>query len=269
MKRSILITGSTDGIGFATAEMFVTQGHDVLLHGRSAEKLEAAQNMLSAKLCGGQLEVFQADLSNLDNVERLADEVRSRQSTLDVLVNNAGVFHTPSTSTPDGYDIRFMVNTFAPYLLTQKLLQSMSPDGRVVNLSSAAQSPVNIQALLGKESIAEDFTAYAQSKLALTMWSRHLASRLDANNPAVIAVNPGSMLGSKMVKDAFGVAGGDLGIGADVLVRASLSEEFDGANGLYFDNDSRQFASPHPDALNEGKTLEVVQAINSILTGRI
>jgi NAD(P)-dependent dehydrogenase (short-subunit alcohol dehydrogenase family) len=81
-----------------------------------------------------------------------------------------------------------------------------------------------------------DGTAYAQSKLAITMWSRSMALSLKDDGPAIIAVNPRSMLGSKMVKQAYGLAD-DLRIGAEILCRAALSDEFAAASGQYFDND--------------------------------
>ncbi len=107
--------------------------------------------------------------------------------------------------------------------------------------------------------------AYAQSKLAITMWSCHMAMELKENGPAIIAVNPASMLGSKMVKEAYGVAGGDLSIGADILCRAALSDEFAGASGKYFDNDTGRFASPHPDALDAEKNAALVGTIEAWL----
>ncbi len=97
------------------------------------------------------------------------------------------------------------------------------------------------------------------------MWSRSLALALKDDGPAIIAVNPGSMLGSKMVKEAFGVAGGDIRIGAEILCRAALADEFAGASGQYFDNDSRQFAPPHPDALDARKCAEIVRIIETVL----
>jgi hypothetical protein len=103
------------------------------------------------------------------------------------------------------------------------------------------------------------------SKLALTMWSRFLGLALEGKGPAIIAVNPASMLGSKMVKEAYGVTGGDLGIGADILCRAALSDEFSDATGKYFDNDRGIFASPHPDALDDSLTAEIVRLIEDIL----
>ena len=97
------------------------------------------------------------------------------------------------------------------------------------------------------------------------MWSRHLALSFGHKGPVVVAVNPGSMLGSKMVKEGFGVDGGDIRIGADILVRAALSEEFESANGQYYDNDAKRFAEPHPDALDANKSEAVVRAIEGVL----
>jgi len=77
------------------------------------------------------------------------------------------------------------------------------------------------------------------------------------------------MLGSKMVTEGFGVAGGDIQIGGDILTRAALAVEFAAASGLYFDNDSGQFASPHPDALNPQKSEEIVHALETILAGEL
>lgn len=265
MQKTILITGSTDGIGLETAKLLVSNGHNVLLHGRNPAKLAEAGKALSALGNGGTVETYVADLSRMKDVEALAIAVASQHENLDVLVNNAGVYQAPDTVTADGLDIRFAVNTIAPYLLTQRLVSLLGPSGRVINLSSAAQSPVNPEALAGKASLS-DGAAYAQSKLALTMWSRDMALSLASDGPAIIAVNPGSMLGSKMVKEAFGVAGGELGIGADILTRAALTDEFAVSTGLYFDNDSGRFASPHPDALDPRKSREIVSVIQTILS---
>jgi len=264
MQQNILITGATDGIGLETAKMLVPQGHHVLLHGRNPAKLEATEKALSAIPGGGGVESYVADLSRMDEVEVLARAITEKHSSLDVLINNAGVFKTPDPLTPDGLDVRFAVNTIAPYLLTKRLLPLLEGSGRVVNLSSAAQAPVDPEALAGRIRPA-DIEAYAQSKLALTMWSRNLALELEDRGPAVIAVNPGSLLGTKMVKEGFGTAGKGIRIGADVLSRAALSDEFADASGRYFDNDSGRIARPHPDALDPQKCREIVRVIETVL----
>ncbi len=264
MEKTILITGSTDGIGLETAKILTSMGHHVLLHGRNPEKLEKVQKMLFELKGGGRSEIYVADLSLMDNVEELAKTVAQKHSKLDVLINNAGVYNAPNLVTEDGLDIRFAVNTIAPYLLTQRLLSLLGTSGRVINVSSAAQSIVQVEALAGRVKLG-DGAAYAQSKLALTMWSRSLALSLKDRGPIIIAINPGSILGSKMVKQALGVTGRDIRIGAEILTRAALTDEFKTASGMYFDNDSGQFASPHPDALDTGKCQEIVRVIDTVL----
>ncbi len=263
MQKTILITGSTDGIGLETAKMLFALGHHVLLHGRNTAKLEEAEKTLSALPGDGRVESYVADLALMADVEALATAVAEKHNRLDVLINNAGIY-APGSITRDGLDVRFAVNTIAPYVLTRRLLPLLGPTGRVVNVSSAAQSPVDGKALAGHGRLP-DGAAYAQSKLALTMWSHSLALTLKDNGPAIIAVNPGSMLGSKMVKVAFGVAGGDIGIGADLLSRAALDDEFAAATGRYFDNDTGRFAPPHPDALDPRKGDEIVRVIETVL----
>lgn len=266
MGKTILITGSTDGIGLEAAKMLVSAGHTVLLHGRNPAKLEEAEKALSALPGDGCVESYVADLSRLDDVEALAKAVAEKHSKLDVLINNAGVFKTADPVTPDGMDVRFVVNTIAPYLLTRRLLPLLGAFGRVVNLSSAAQAPVDPEAVAGRVKLG-DMPAYAQSKLALTMWSRAMAQALE-DGPAIIAVNPGSLLGTKMVKEGFGVAGGDVRIGAEILTRAALADEFATASGQYFDNDKGTFAAPHPDALDPRKAEEIVRVIEECLQSR-
>ena len=267
MSKTILITGSTDGIGLATAEMLIAQGHHVLLHGRNAEKLEKTLQALSSLPGGEHAQGYVANLANLHEVTALTQSITAKHSNLDVLINNAGVFKTTEPRTADGLDVRFVVNTLAPYLLTQKLMPLLAKTARVINLSSAAQAPVELQALTGKTMLADDFKAYAQSKLALTMWSRVMAQNLGENGPVIIAVNPGSMLGSKMVRDGFGVAGGDIKIGADILTRLALADDFAHASGQYFDNDAKRFSAPHPDALDTQKSAAVVQELDRMLSG--
>lgn len=264
MSKTILLTGATDGIGFETAKLFASQGHSLLIHGRNPDKLartEAALKPLMGE--GAVLESYKADLAKFDDVENFADAVLANHKHLDVLLNNAGVFKTSHTRTADGLDTRFMVNTIAPYILTQKLLPIMPKDGRVVNLSSAAQAPVDEAALKGVTPL-DHMGAYAQSKLAITMWTRAMAEN-HPDGPLFAAINPGSYLASKMVKEGFGMAGNDLSIGADILVRASLSDEFEGRSGEYFNNDAGRFGPPHPEAMDGAKVTSVVAAVEDVI----
>ncbi|MEL0646405.1 SDR family NAD(P)-dependent oxidoreductase [Pseudoalteromonas agarivorans] len=272
MNKTILLTGATDGIGLETAKMLLAQGHTVLLHGRNKDKLNTVQASLNADYPQGSTVSYVADLSDMAQVQALAKNVLSdlqqADMILDVLINNAGVYKLANITTKAGLDARFAVNTIAPYLLTKLLLPAMNTQSRVVNVSSAAQSSINFESLVGNRPLS-DSVAYAQSKLAITMWSRHLGLALKGTGPLVVSVNPKSLLGSKMVKDAYGLDGGDLKLGADIFCRAALSDEFKEATGLYFDNDAERFAPPHPDALNNDKTQQLIDTLDALLRSLI
>ncbi|MEM7057694.1 MAG: SDR family NAD(P)-dependent oxidoreductase [Pseudomonadota bacterium] len=261
MTKTILITGATDGIGLGAAELLSANGHTILLHGRNAEKLVAAQKAVAAQ--GGSVETYLADLSDLSQVAALAEAVAEKHDHLDALINNAGVLRAPVEVTGAGLDLRFVVNTIAPYLLTQRLWSLLGKDSRVVNISSAAQAPVNLSAMTGQGAL-EAMSAYSQSKLAITMWSRDLAAK-HPDGPSILAVNPGSLLATKMVKEGFGMAGSDAGVGARILVDAATSDKFSGATGQYWDNDIGAFGPPHRDALDLEKCAEVAAAIDRFL----
>jgi NAD(P)-dependent dehydrogenase (short-subunit alcohol dehydrogenase family) len=257
-----MITGATDGIGLETAKHLASLDHQLILHGRSQSKLDDARHAVDAQRQGSILAVELADLSDLSAVDALAAAVA--ELGVEVLINNAGVYHTNHAITADGLDARFVVNTIAPYRLTLQLLPTLPAHGRVVNLSSAAQAPVDLRALAGERRL-DHGAAYAQSKLALTMWSGHLAGRIGPGGPVIVAVNPGSLLATKMVKEGYGIEGNDINIGVDILTRAAASDEFANATGRYFDNDSGRFADPHPDALDAAKNAAVAATIDQLI----
>lgn len=234
MKMTVLITGSTDGIGLLTARMLAAAGLEVIVHGRSAAKLAAV-----AKEMSGKVTTYEADLSSLEATAAMAERIVDNHDQIDVLINNAGVFKTEHPILPDGQDLRFVVNTLAPHLLTTTLLPIIPKTGRVLNLSSAAQAPVDLAALSGATHL-DHMGAYAQSKRAITLWSAQMAQEHPAG-PIFIAVNPGSLLATKMVREGFGVAGHDLTIGAGILCRLALDEAFGAATGQYWDNDAGAF----------------------------
>lgn len=269
MQKTILITGATDGIGLETAKALTQQGHHVLIHGRNPAKVSKVLAALSRLSKSAIIESYIADLSTLSDVDKLATQIKNNHKRLDILINNAGVYKVSDITTSDNLDVRFVVNTIAPYLLTQKLLPLFGATGRIVNLSSAAQSTVDLEALTSPNAGKLDGPVYAQSKLALTMWSIELANTLLDNGPAVIPVNPASFLGSKLVKEAYGVDGNDLAIGADILCRAALSDEFANASGRYFDNDSGLFKDPHADALNPAKNRKLVETLDRLLKEKL
>ncbi len=190
---TVLITGATDGIGYATARRFVEEGATVYLHAADQDSGEKAMTRLVKD--GAEplrLYLVVADFTRLDEVVGLADTLAARLPALDVLVNNAAVAAPERrTYTQDGQELTFQVNYLAPYLLTTNLMPRLaSGGGRVINVSSVTHRGGNIK----WQNLAGDrywpLAAYAQSKLALTMYTKSLAETGGASFTA-LSVHPG------------------------------------------------------------------------------
>lgn len=262
--KTILITGSTDGVGKLTAMKLAESGHQILLHGRNSEKLKNTISEITEKTSNGKVRGFISDLSDFNSIKKMIAEISNEFSSIDILINNAGVFKSSVNQNKDGLDMRFAVNYFAPYLLTYGLLPILknSASSRIINLSSAAQSTVSIEALKGNELISSN-EAYAQSKLALTMWSFGFAK--ENSGITTIAVNPGSLLNTNMVKEAYGHHWSSADKGADILYELTVLEEYQESNGRYFDNDKGIFSDAHNDAYNQEKINQLISETNKIL----
>jgi retinol dehydrogenase 14 len=197
--RTALITGSTGGIGKATALGLAALGAHVLITGRDRRRTEAAARQIRA--AGGQVDVFVADLSSQSEVRRLADEVLGSSPRIDVLVNNVGGYWNSRHVTVDGIELTFALNQLAPYLLTHLLLDRMkqSAPARVVTVSSNAQAMgrIDFDDLQGRRSYS-GARAYNQSKLANLLFTYELARRLRGTGVTANAVHPG------VVRTSFG-----------------------------------------------------------------
>ncbi|HSD58477.1 MAG TPA: SDR family NAD(P)-dependent oxidoreductase, partial [Methanotrichaceae archaeon] len=134
----VLVTGSTDGIGKATALELASRGAKVLLHGRNPEKGQMVLEEIRSRTGNDRLELFIADLSSQRQVRRFAAEVRESQDQLHVLINNAGTFSSQRQLTEDGLEMTFAVNHLAPFLLTHELLDLLkeSAPSRIVTVAS-------------------------------------------------------------------------------------------------------------------------------------
>ena len=272
MSKTILITGSTDGIGKLTAIQLAKQGHTIYLHGRNAKKLAKTVTDIKALSKNEHIQGFIADFSDVQSVQNMAHQIHNEVSKLDVLINNAGIFNSPVSKSSQGLDIRFAVNYVAPYILTQALIPLLekSVQPRIVNLSSAAQSPVSEAVLIGKEEVAVQ-AAYAQSKLALTMWNTHLAAT--HKNITSIAVNPGSLLNTKMANEAYGQHWSPADKGANILYDLAINEAYTANSGEYFDNDKGaergHFSSAHPDVTNQEKIKQLIKTTDTLLSSLV
>ena len=234
--KTMLVTGSTDGLGKLVAEHLAAQGATILLHGRNREKGRAVLDELRRKTKSEKLSYFNGDFSSLQDVSSLADEILKKEKMIDVLINNVGIGRGKDTHrrevSKDGFELRFAVNYLAHVLLTEKLLPLLPPaSARIINVASVGQETIDFSNLM-LEKKYEGFFAYRQSKTALIMYTFDLAERLKEKGIAVNALHPASLMNTKMVLDEWDYTLTTVEQGADavesLLSVATTGEYYDG-----------------------------------------
>lgn len=226
----ILITGSTDGIGRATAATLAAAGHHVVVHGRDAGRAAAV-----AAAVGGGAAAEVADFASLAAVRDLADRVGD--AGLDVLVNNAGTFCSERTLTPDGHETTWQVNHLAPFLLTDLLLDALAErGGRVVFVAAGMYARATVD-LADPECSARPYDgqqAYGQSKLANVLTMSETVRRLGpAARPTVTALHPG-VIATKLMVSAFNAPPQHtLEQAAAAVARLAVDPALEGVTGVF------------------------------------
>ncbi len=187
--KTVLITGGGSGIGLEIARQFVAEGSKVVIAGRSLDRLEAAKQQIP------ELEVAQVDVTSSEQIEKLRDLCDERYGGIDVLVNNAGVFHifdvakgevTLETQLNE-IDIDFsgpvrMVHHFLPGLLKK-------PEAAIVNVSSGLAFVPYVAA-----------PVYSATKAGVHSWTLSLRKQLSETNVQVVELMP-PLVDTEMVED--------------------------------------------------------------------
>ncbi len=254
--KVILITGSTDGLGKQVALDLAAQGATILLQGRNREKGDQTLREIRQTTGSRKIEYYNADLSSLDEVRCLADEVTAKQKRLDVLVNNAGIGAGQQgvgrELSKDGYELRFAVNYLSHFLLTLRLLELLrsSAPSRIVNVSSVGQYPIDFDNVMLEKNY-DGYRAYRQSKLAQIQFTFELADQLKGSSVTVNCLHPASLMNTKMVMESsyFGAPMTTIAEGADAVEYLALSPELDGVSGEYFNQ--KQLGHANPQAYDE------------------
>jgi NAD(P)-dependent dehydrogenase (short-subunit alcohol dehydrogenase family) len=182
----------------------------VIMAGRDRARTEAARRFVTARSRSDRVEIVLADFSRLAEVRRLAEEFLSSHDRLDVLVNNAGLFSPRYRISTDGFELTFAVNHLAPFLLTNLLLARLgaSAPARIINVASEAHRRNRIDIV--NLARPQDWTmtkAYGRSKLCNILFTKEMASRVDAREVVVTCLHPG------MVATAIGQRGGLVELG--------------------------------------------------------
>jgi NAD(P)-dependent dehydrogenase (short-subunit alcohol dehydrogenase family) len=245
MKKTILITGATDGIGKETANNLAAEGHFIILHGRNEEKCKQTKEEILSRTPNANLDIVWSEFSSLSNVKAMADTIIKRYERLDVLINNAGVYGSAQTFSKDGFELNVAINYLAVIVLTRNLqsLLVKSKPSRIINVSSIAHKRgiVELSQLTDQQKGNFDsYKAYADSKLMLIHFTYFLADELMERGVTVNALHPG-VITTKMLINGFNMTGEDVSVGAETPVYLATSSDVEGITGKYFD---RKIAVP-------------------------
>jgi NAD(P)-dependent dehydrogenase (short-subunit alcohol dehydrogenase family) len=199
--KTCLITGSTSGIGKEIAIGLAKMKANVILVGRSKAKCqETAEDVCrnaSVDTTKNQVSYLLADLSSRESIHQLAKKFLDSYQSLDILINNAGVFLSRRLTTVDGIEYTFAVNHLAPFLLTNLLFEKMkaSSPSRIITTSSVAHrgAHINFDNLQFERGKYNGVQAYRQSKLANILFSKELARRSSGTGVTSNCFHPGGV----------------------------------------------------------------------------
>ncbi len=195
-KKTVLITGGNAGIGFATARVLAKEGAQVLLACRNQDKAIAAAKFIRQETPDAFVEVLSLDLSSLAEIKKSAERIKTLYPSIDVLINNAGVYCPTQQFTVDGYELQFGVNYLGHFLLTHLLLSSLKHSGqaRIINVASIGHwmGCIRPKSFKGWKQY-NSFMAYGQSKLANILFSHVMSRRLAQDGIISNAIHPGGI----------------------------------------------------------------------------
>lgn len=233
--KTILITGSTDGLGKLIAKHIAEQSAVVLLHGRNKAKGKKVLNELMKSTGNKKLKYYNGDYSSLSEVSELGDKLLKDYDHIDIIINNVGIGKGRSDNkrelSKDDVELRFAVNYLSHVLLTEKLLPALKPKtSKIINIASVGQEPIDYKNLMLEKGY-DGYRAYRQSKTALIMYSFDLAARLKNQEIKVNVLHPASLMNTNMVIEDWGHASATVEEGAEA-VENLLSAE---TTGAYYD----------------------------------
>jgi len=266
--KTVLITGSTDGVGRYVAAQLAADGARVLIHGRDAERAR----MLVEEIARGGHEVpifYQADLSSLKGVRQLAEAITADHKRLDVFVSNAGIgsrtLGPERRESADDYELRFAVNYLSGFLLTYTLLPLLkaAAPSRIINVASLGQHPIDFDDVM----ITKNYSgsrAYAQSKLSQIMFTIDLARELKGAGVTVNSLHPATYMNTTMVREGGITPISTVEQGGEAILHLVRGDDVAGRSGLFFNGLHEAQANAQA---YDGAARERLRKISLALTG--
>jgi NAD(P)-dependent dehydrogenase (short-subunit alcohol dehydrogenase family) len=251
--KTVLVTGSTDGVGRYVAARLAADGAKVLIHGRDRDRAKSLADDIRRE-GRGEAVFYQADLSSLAGARQLADAVLTDHKRLDVLVSNAGIGSRTQgaerRTSADGHELRFAVNYLSGFLLAHLLLPLLraSAPSRVVNVASLGQHPIDFDDVMLTKNYSGS-RAYAQSKLAQIMFTIDLARELEGSGVTVNSLHPATYMNTTMVREGGITPISTVEQGGDAILHLVAGDDMTGKTGLFF-NGMRE-AQAHPQAYDD------------------
>ncbi|ALB45881.1 SDR family NAD(P)-dependent oxidoreductase [Clostridium beijerinckii] len=247
----VIITGATNGLGQIVVSELARRGAHLVLTARSKSKAEATERLIKNIAPDAEIDFFFGDLSLMKDVKRIGNEIKDSYPKIDVLVNNAGLHAFEQRITSEGFPEMIAVNYFAPWLLTNILIESLIKSGnaRIVNVASEASRNHGEFKLPDDLTDINTFTSrqssslYGKTKLLNIMFTGVLSRKLEGTGVTVNALNPGfnvTGLGRELwfastlehILKFLHI--GDPRRGADIILRLALEKEYEGVTGGYF-----------------------------------
>jgi len=266
--KTVLITGSTDGVGRYVAARLAAAGANVLIHGRDRARAKALADEIRGQ---GHIEpiFYQADLASLAGARRLAAAVLAGHQRLDVFISNAGIgsrsLGSERQTSADGHELRFAVNYLSGFLLAHLLLPLLkaSAPSRIVNVASLGQHPLDFDDVMLTKGYNGN-RAYAQSKLAQIMFTIDLAQELEGSDVTVNALHPATYMNTTMVREGGITPISTVEQGGEAILHLAAGDDVAGKSGLFFNGMQQAQANPQAYDASARKRL---RALSLELTG--
>lgn len=266
--KTVLVTGSTDGVGRYVAAKLAAARASVLIHGRDQARAKSLADEI--KRAGGVEPTFcQADLSSLAGARQLAETVIANHKRLDLFISNAGIGSRTSgperNTSADGFELRFAVNYLSGFLVARLLLPLLkaSAPSRIVNVASLGQHPIDFDDVMMTRGY-NGGRAYAQSKLAQIMFTIDLAAELKGSGVTVNSLHPATYMNTTMVRQGGITPISTVEQGGEAILHLAQGDDVGGKSGLFFNGMSEAQANPQA---YDAAARERLRALSLELTG--